>query len=84
VDVGFDILLKMADRIRVAALWPRWGHTSDVPELLEMLLSYELIFLGPLAQPMDTLGDFNHQLRGSTRFICQANEVYLGSVLFHD
>ncbi len=53
----------MADRIGVAALWPRWGHASDVPELLEMLLSYEVLFLGPLAQPMDTLGDFNHQLR---------------------
>lgn len=53
----------MADRIGVAALWPRWGHASDVPELLEMLLSYEVLFLGPLAQRMDTLGDFNHQLR---------------------
>jgi hypothetical protein len=61
--VGFDILLKMADRIGVPALWPSWGHASDVPELLEMLLSYEVLFMGPLAQPMDMLGDFNQQLR---------------------
>lgn len=53
----------MADRIGVPALWPSWGHASDVPELLEMLLSYEVLFLGPLAQPMDMLGDFNQQLR---------------------
>jgi acetyl-CoA carboxylase/biotin carboxylase 1 len=58
----------MADRIGVAALWPRWGHASDVPELLEMLLTYEILFLGPLAQPMDM----------------SPAETDLGSVLFHD
>lgn len=39
------------------AVWPGWGHASEVPELPDSLLARGIHFLGPPAGPMSALGD---------------------------
>lgn len=49
--------LQIAERTGVSAVWPGWGHASEVPELPEQLAARGIVFLGPPAEPMAALGD---------------------------
>ncbi|KAJ4731697.1 Acetyl-CoA carboxylase [Rhynchospora pubera] len=50
-------IVEIAERTRVDAVWPGWGHASENPELPEALTSKGIIFLGPPAAAMSALGD---------------------------
>ena len=47
----------MAQRTKVDAVWPGWGHASEIPDLPESLREKGIAFLGPPAGPMAALGD---------------------------
>lgn len=47
----------MAEMTRVDAVWPGWGHASEIPELPDTLSTKGIIFLGPPATSMAALGD---------------------------
>lgn len=49
--------LQLAERLKVDAVWPGWGHASEVPELSQMLHEKGIVFLGPPASAMASLGD---------------------------
>lgn len=48
---------QIAERTGVAAVWPGWGHASEIPELPDSLMARGILFLGPPAGPMGALGD---------------------------
>ncbi|KAJ4767613.1 Acetyl-CoA carboxylase [Rhynchospora pubera] len=50
-------IVEIAERTRVDAVWPGWGHASENPELPEALTSKGITFLGPPAAAMSALGD---------------------------
>ncbi|KAL3514075.1 hypothetical protein ACH5RR_026792 [Cinchona calisaya] len=60
----------MAEITLVDAVWPRWGHASKNPELLDALSAKGIIFLGPPAASMGALGD-----KIGASLIAQAVEV---------
>jgi acetyl-CoA carboxylase/biotin carboxylase 1 len=48
---------QIVERTGVQAMWPGWGHASEVPELPDSLLARGIHFLGPPAAPMsDKIG----------------------------
>lgn len=47
----------MAEITHVDAVWPGWGHASEIPELPDALTAKGIIFLGPPAVSMAALGD---------------------------
>ena len=49
--------LQVAQRTKVDAVWPGWGHASEIPDLPESLRKRGIAFLGPPAGPMAALGD---------------------------
>ena len=53
------LIVQVADRANVDAVWPGWGHASEKPELPTALSETpsEIRFLGPPAAPMAALGD---------------------------
>ena len=48
---------QIAERTRVSAVWPGWGHASENPELPDALDEKGIIFLGPPSAAMAALGD---------------------------
>jgi len=48
---------QIAERTRVSAVWPGWGHASENPELPDALNKKGIIFLGPPSAAMAALGD---------------------------
>ncbi|XP_060699469.1 acetyl-CoA carboxylase 2 isoform X2 [Hemiscyllium ocellatum] len=52
-----ELIVDIAKRIPVQAVWAGWGHASENPKLPELLQKYNIAFLGPSSQAMWTLGD---------------------------
>ncbi|XP_042493144.1 acetyl-CoA carboxylase 1-like [Macadamia integrifolia] len=52
-----QLIVEMAERTHVNAVWPGWGHASEIPELPDALNAKGIIFLGPPAASMAALGD---------------------------
>lgn len=51
------LLLQIAVRTGVSAVWPGWGHASENPELPDALNANGIVFLGPPSSSMNALGD---------------------------
>eukprot|EP00850_Spirogloea_muscicola_P021958 SM000269S09913 [mRNA] locus=s269:25943:40084:- [translate_table: standard] len=52
-----QLIVEVAERTAVDAVWPGWGHASESPELSATLAKRDIVFLGPPAGPMLALGD---------------------------
>ncbi|KAI7872973.1 acetyl-CoA carboxylase [Spinellus fusiger] len=54
-----DLIVDIAERTEVHAVWAGWGHASENPRLPEMLAKskYKCVFIGPPASAMRSLGD---------------------------
>ncbi|XP_071710268.1 acetyl-CoA carboxylase 1-like isoform X2 [Rutidosis leptorrhynchoides] len=53
-----NLLLRYTAEItHVDAVWPGWGHASEIPELPDALEAKGIVFLGPPASSMAALGD---------------------------
>lgn len=52
-----ELILDIAVRTQVQAVWAGWGHASENPKLPEMLHKKGLVFLGPPEKAMWALGD---------------------------
>ncbi|XP_059843867.1 acetyl-CoA carboxylase 2 isoform X2 [Hypanus sabinus] len=52
-----ELIVDIAKRIPVQAVWAGWGHASENPKLPELLQKYNIAFLGPPSQAMWSLGD---------------------------
>jgi len=51
------LIVEVAQRAKIDAVWPGWGHASEFPELPSTLKEAGILFLGPPAEPMAALGD---------------------------
>ncbi|XP_067862154.1 acetyl-CoA carboxylase isoform X2 [Heptranchias perlo] len=52
-----ELIVDIAKRIPVQAVWAGWGHASENPTLPELLQKHNIAFLGPSSQAMWALGD---------------------------
>ncbi|XP_015697314.2 acetyl-CoA carboxylase 1 [Oryza brachyantha] len=52
-----QLIVEIAERTHVSAVWPGWGHASENPELPDALMEKGIIFLGPPSAAMAALGD---------------------------
>ncbi|XP_005636385.1 acetyl-CoA carboxylase 2 isoform X1 [Canis lupus familiaris] len=52
-----ELVVDIAKRIPVQAVWAGWGHASENPKLPELLSKHEIAFLGPPSEAMWALGD---------------------------
>lgn len=52
-----ELIVDIAERFQVDAVWAGWGHASENPRLPERLSQIGVIFLGPSATAMRDLGD---------------------------
>ncbi|KAF5881624.1 acetyl-CoA carboxylase 2, partial [Clarias magur] len=52
-----EMIVDIAKRIPVQAVWAGWGHASENPKLPEMLHNAGISFLGPSSKAMWALGD---------------------------
>ncbi|XP_066116448.1 acetyl-CoA carboxylase 2 isoform X1 [Saccopteryx bilineata] len=52
-----ELIVDIAKRIPVQAVWAGWGHASENPKLPELLCKHEIAFLGPPSEAMWALGD---------------------------
>ncbi|CAF3357892.1 unnamed protein product [Rotaria sp. Silwood1] len=52
-----DLILDIAKRFLVQAVWAGWGHASENPKLPELLRRNGIIFIGPPEQAMWALGE---------------------------
>ncbi|XP_029777234.1 acetyl-CoA carboxylase 2 isoform X3 [Suricata suricatta] len=52
-----ELVVDIAKRIPVQAVWAGWGHASENPKLPELLYKHEIAFLGPPSEAMWALGD---------------------------
>ncbi|XP_012679531.2 acetyl-CoA carboxylase-like isoform X2 [Clupea harengus] len=52
-----ELILDIAKRIPVQAVWAGWGHASENPKLPELLSKNDIAFMGPPSQAMWALGD---------------------------
>jgi acetyl-CoA carboxylase/biotin carboxylase 1 len=52
-----DLILDIAKRIPVQAVWAGWGHASENPKLPDILNRNGIAFIGPPEQAMWALGD---------------------------
>lgn len=54
-----DLIVDIAERMKVHAVWAGWGHASENPRLPESLAasSQKIIFIGPPGSAMRSLGD---------------------------
>lgn len=52
-----DLICDIAQREKVDAVWPGWGHASENPRLPKKLAEIGVEFLGPTARVMQLLGD---------------------------
>ncbi|XP_073696199.1 acetyl-CoA carboxylase [Garra rufa] len=52
-----EMIVDIAKRIPVQAVWAGWGHASENPKLPELLHKSGITFLGPSSKAMWALGD---------------------------
>nr|XP_039264326.1 acetyl-CoA carboxylase-like isoform X1 [Styela clava] len=52
-----ELIVDLARRSNVQAVWAGWGHASENPKLPKMLSKVNIAFLGPSASAMWALGD---------------------------
>ena len=52
-----DLIVDIAEREGVDAVWPGWGHASENPKLPTQLKAKGIAFIGPTAPVMSVLGD---------------------------
>lgn len=54
-----DLIIDVAERTGVHAVWAGWGHASENPRLPEMLCAskQKILFIGPPGSAMRSLGD---------------------------
>ncbi|XP_023617815.1 acetyl-CoA carboxylase 2 isoform X2 [Myotis lucifugus] len=52
-----ELIVDIAKRIPVQAVWAGWGHASENPKLPELLYKDDIAFLGPPSEAMWALGD---------------------------
>lgn len=52
-----ELILDIALRSQVQAVWAGWGHASENPKLPELLHKNNIVFIGPPEKAMWTLGD---------------------------
>lgn len=54
-----DLIVDIAERIGVQALWVGWGHASENPRLPDAFAKSKkgIVFMGPPAKAMQDLGD---------------------------
>ncbi|EGD82369.1 acetyl-CoA carboxylase [Salpingoeca rosetta] len=52
-----ELIVELAKQQQVQAVWAGWGHASENPKLPEMLHAAGIIFMGPPAHAMRSLGD---------------------------
>ncbi|XP_068095507.1 acetyl-CoA carboxylase 2 isoform X1 [Hyperolius riggenbachi] len=52
-----ELIVDIAKRIPVQAVWAGWGHASENPKLPELLHKQNIAFMGPPSQAMWGLGD---------------------------
>lgn len=52
-----ELILDIAKRIPVQAVWAGWGHASENPKLPDLLSKHGITFIGPPASAMWALGD---------------------------
>jgi biotin carboxylase len=52
-----DLIVDIARRVNVQAVWAGWGHASENPKLPESLRKHGIQFLGPPETAMWSLGD---------------------------
>ncbi|XP_078081038.1 acetyl-CoA carboxylase 1 [Mustelus asterias] len=52
-----ELILDIAKRIPVQAVWAGWGHASENPKLPELLHKHCIAFMGPPSLAMWALGD---------------------------
>ncbi|PCH36265.1 acetyl CoA carboxylase [Wolfiporia cocos MD-104 SS10] len=52
-----DLIVDIAERSGVHAVWAGWGHASENPRLPETLSANKIVFIGPPGSAMRSLGD---------------------------
>ncbi len=52
-----DLIVDVAERAGVHAVWAGWGHASENPKLPETLALNKIVFIGPPGSAMRSLGD---------------------------
>ncbi|GAA6021680.1 hypothetical protein JCM10207_008111 [Rhodosporidiobolus poonsookiae] len=52
-----DVIVDVAERAGVHAVWAGWGHASENPRLPETLAASKIVFIGPPGSAMRSLGD---------------------------
>ncbi|KAF8647743.1 hypothetical protein AX16_006578 [Volvariella volvacea WC 439] len=52
-----DLIVDLAERAGVHAVWAGWGHASENPRLPESLAKNKIVFIGPPGSAMRSLGD---------------------------
>lgn len=52
-----DLIVDVAERAGVHAVWAGWGHASENPRLPETLAKHKIVFIGPPGSAMRSLGD---------------------------
>ncbi|KDQ18913.1 hypothetical protein BOTBODRAFT_28387 [Botryobasidium botryosum FD-172 SS1] len=52
-----DLIVDIAERAGVHAVWAGWGHASENPRLPESLAKSKIVFIGPPGSAMRSLGD---------------------------
>ncbi|ODN03712.1 Acetyl-CoA carboxylase 2 [Orchesella cincta] len=52
-----ELILDIAKRMQVQAVWAGWGHASENPKLPELLHKNNIAFIGPPEKAMWALGD---------------------------
>lgn len=52
-----ELILDIAKRMQVQAVWAGWGHASENPKLPELLTKNNIAFIGPPEKAMWALGD---------------------------
>lgn len=52
-----ELILDIAVRTQVQAVWAGWGHASENPKLPELLHKHSIAFIGPPEKAMWALGD---------------------------
>ncbi|KAM3570261.1 hypothetical protein VYU27_007666 [Nannochloropsis oceanica] len=73
-----DLIVQMAQREGVDAVWPGWGHASENPRLPNTLKQLGIKFIGPTGPVMSVLGDkdLTHfditQARSLSALVCEA------------
>ncbi|TCD69094.1 acetyl-coenzyme-A carboxylase [Steccherinum ochraceum] len=52
-----ELIVDVAERAGVHAVWAGWGHASENPKLPETLAANKIVFIGPPGSAMRSLGD---------------------------